>query len=990
MPELATAWVTLALQADGLKRDVARALTAAERSAKINPKIDSSKLSSEGASAGRSLGARLSAAAGQSADFSTLERKMADAGRRGSSAMSNALKLGVAGAATAGVAGVTAVLSKGFDRLKTIDTARFKLQALGNDSAAVAKIMDSALASVKGTSYGLGDAATIAANAVAAGVKPGEELTNYLKLTADASAVAGSSLSDMGRIINQVRTGQKAYTDDLNQLADRGIPIYQWIGEEAGVAAGEVKKLAADGKISSQQFEAAISKHIGGAAQKMGQSFDGAVENLQAATARVGANFLTAILGGKPGSELEGPTEAFQRLTKRFDELNGWITAHGPQIHEVFATIGEDVKTVAGYLGDVAGFLSEHPRLIEAVGTAFVGWKAITGISAVVNGLSSFGTQLDGMPDKARKSAGGINSALALIAVPAIGKMLNDELDQWLAENHPRLNELNHTNTPDELGRKARKWVDENVLNPKVSTGVPEGPLPTGGQPVLPSILNPPSAPAPASTPSGVSALDPEWFLPRPRSIGAIVNAFGDGGLNWIDKPQNAGIYSGRGAGTIFAEEETGGEAYIPLAKSKRPRSLAIFMEVARRFGLDRKADGGITVDELKSYASGISGGSYVRGGPAALTGTDCSGGQAAIANFITGASGRFATGNESQALLARGFQQGDPPSGIAAYWVGWKNGGPGGGHTAGTIMDPEGGNVNVEMGGKSGGGQFGGTASGASEFPNRAWIALAGYGEDPTKTGGGTAAVKSASASVTSAKASTSSAQNAVDKAQGELDDLKAKGASADKVTASEKKLDVAQQKLTAAQERQSAAETRLSEVKDKAATKAEKSGDNGTQDLGKTLGSSIFGGIMESVGLPGFSNILDSPNANSLKALANAFAGPLQGAMEGKLGIQQPGWSPGMPIGEEGNVVGLPGGGGGIPSVGLPGVGDLIKPIPDAGLRQPREHQGSGAPAGPENVTNVSYNWKGRDPKADLLKADAHAWQSYGRSGLRAARPV
>ena len=139
----------------------------------------------------------------------------------------------------------------------------------------------------------------------------------------------------------------------------------------------------------------------------------------------------------------------------------------------------------------------------------------------------------------------------------------------------------------------------------------------------------------------------------------------------------------------IFAEEETGGEAYIPLAKSKRNRSMQILMEVARLFGIGRNAEGSITVDELKNYASGISGGTYVRGGPAGLTGTDCSGGQAAIANFITGASGRFATGNEAQALSARGFQQGDPPSGIAAYWIGWKNGGPGGGHTAGTIPSP-------------------------------------------------------------------------------------------------------------------------------------------------------------------------------------------------------------------------------------------------------------------------------------------------------------
>lgn len=473
------------------------------------------------------------------------------------------------------------------------------------------------------------------------------------------------------------------------------------------------------------------------------------------------------------------------------------------------------------------------------------------------------------------------------------------------------------------------------------------------------------------------------------RLFGAIV-PMADGGFQWITKPQSAGIYQGRGAGTVFAEQETGGEAYIPLAPSKRARSMQILMEVARLFGIGRNAEGSITVDDLKGYAAGISGQSYNWGGGNGDTfATDCSGAQATIANYITGANGRFSTADEAQALLARGFQQGDPPAGIAAYWVGWKNGGPGGGHTAGTIVDPEGGNVNVEMGGRNGNGQFGGGAAGASEFPNRAWIALSGYGDDPKKTGGSTAAVKSAQARVTSAKASTSSAQNAVDKAQAEVDKLKAEGKSADKIAAAEKKLDVAQQKLTAAQERQSAAETRLSEVKDKEASKAEKSASGDGQNFGQSLASGLFGGLMESIGLPGFSNILDWPLMKSGQAALNAFAGPIRGALEGKLGIQQPGWSPGQPI-DLGDgtttTVDLPGGGGGLPGIGLPGVGDFLKPIPDAGL-QPKEHLGSGAPPGPAQPIN--YNMTGVDPKAGLQKADAHANQSYRRSGMTAVRP-
>lgn len=652
-----------------------------------------------------------------------------------------------------------------------------------------------------------------------------------------------------------------------------------------------------------------------------------------------------ATKGGDMQAALKSNDETFAVLAKRFQ-------TDVPHIKAAFDTLGGPLANVSGKLSGIAKLFqdgaipTDHPINVEAPGG-----------QEVLDLLKGLGEKVNADNDK------------------------NIKVDAPLGQQTLQLLKT--------IGYEA-KVVDNKLVLVKVDTAAADQAMSA-----FSNEWKTMTTTVDFRTPARMPAFPGDTTVPKGgRADGAIVpHVFGaivpmaDGGLQWIEKPKTAGIYSGRGAGTIFAEEETGGEAYIPLAQSKRGRSMAILMEVARLFGIGRNAEGSITVDDLKSYASGISGGSYVRGGPAGLTGTDCSGGQAAIANFITGANGRFATGNESQALLARGFQQGDPPPGIAAYWVGWKNGGPGGGHTAGTIMDPEGGNVNVEMGGRSGGGQYGGGAAGASDFPNRAWISLAGYGEDPTKAGGGSAAVKSAQASVTSAKASTSSAQNAVDKANADLDKLKAEGASADKLTAGEKKLDVAQQKLSAAQERQSAAETRLSEVKDKQASKAEDA-DSGAKGFGQNLASGMFGGLMESIGLPGFSNVLEWPMMKSGMALMNAFAGPLKGAMEGKLGIQQAGWSPGQPIGEDGNIVGLPGGGGSLPGIGMPGVGDFLKPIPDAGL-QPKQHLSGAAPGPAASGPPVTYNMNGVDPKAGLQKADAHANQSYRRSGLPAVRP-
>src|SRR5690606_32231978 len=124
----------------------------------------------------------------------------------------------------------------------------------------VEMIMNNALDAVKGTAYGLNEAATAAASAVAAGIKPGKELYKYLTLVGDAAAIANTDFNEMASIFNKVQTAGRAYTGELNQLADRGIPIFQWLAKEAGKSAEQVREMASKGQISAEMFRKAIDK----------------------------------------------------------------------------------------------------------------------------------------------------------------------------------------------------------------------------------------------------------------------------------------------------------------------------------------------------------------------------------------------------------------------------------------------------------------------------------------------------------------------------------------------------------------------------------------------------------------------------------------------------------------------------------------------------------------------------------------------------------
>lgn len=343
--------------------------------------------------------------------------------------------------ATSALVGITLV--KGFNRLQGIDEARAKLKGLGHDAESIEEIMNSALTSVKGTSYGLDEAATTAASAVAAGIKPGKELTRYLTLTADAAAIAGSSMSDMGSIFNKVQTSQRAYTEELNQLADRGVPIYQWIADEAGVTADAVKELASDGAVSSEMFLNAVEKNIGGAAKIMGESsFNAVIANIGASLSRIGANFLDAgeagggffsqvkpllaelneelgVVENKAADLGEKSGAAFSNIVEKVKELKTQFSELPPEIQKasaagaIFAVglgpgleiLGHGMETISSVSGGVGKAFSGIKNSINGIPKTFTtlgkGFKSVAGDfknlgSGIMQPFKGFGSMIAG------------------------------------------------------------------------------------------------------------------------------------------------------------------------------------------------------------------------------------------------------------------------------------------------------------------------------------------------------------------------------------------------------------------------------------------------------------------------------------------------------------------------------------------------------------------------------------------------------------------
>ena len=270
------------------------------------------------------------------------EKGSEKSGSRIGGALSTGLKrFAKAGMVGAGIA-VGAAITGGVNRALALENAQAKLSGLGHSADAVASIMDNALAAVKGTAFGMGEAGAVAASAVAAGVKPGKDLERTLKLVGDASTIAGTGMGEMGAIFNKVAASNKVQMDVINQLHDAGVPALSLLADQMGVTAEEASKMASAGKIDFETFQLAMEKGMGGAALKSGETTQGAFKNMLAALSRTGEKLISGV---------------FPKFATVFTGITGWLDKLGPAATAAGEWLGMAVDRISATMGGLVSLL---------------------------------------------------------------------------------------------------------------------------------------------------------------------------------------------------------------------------------------------------------------------------------------------------------------------------------------------------------------------------------------------------------------------------------------------------------------------------------------------------------------------------------------------------------------------------------------------------------------------------------------------------------
>ena len=177
----------------------------------------------------------------------------------------------------------------GFIRAEKLEQAKFLLEGLGAD---VEGIMQRVNEAVDGTAYGLDEAAKASASFFASGIKDMDQMEATLKSVSGVAALVGSDYSSIAEIFTTVAGQGKLMTMQLRQLESRGLNAAAYLAEYFGTTEEAVRDMVTKGKVSFEDFTAAMSR-FADHAKDANKTFSGSMANMKTALSRLGEAFIT-------------------------------------------------------------------------------------------------------------------------------------------------------------------------------------------------------------------------------------------------------------------------------------------------------------------------------------------------------------------------------------------------------------------------------------------------------------------------------------------------------------------------------------------------------------------------------------------------------------------------------------------------------------------------------------------------------------------------
>nr|DAJ55106.1 MAG TPA: tail tape measure protein [Caudoviricetes sp.] len=191
-------------------------------------------------------------------------------------------------------------------------------------------------------------------------------LTGKLEMLGNISAGTGNKIFEITSIYSKAAAKGKVQTEELMQLAERGVPIIQAFASMLKVPTQEVMAMAEKGQLSFALLDEALQSLGGqggkyfGLMEKQSKNMLGAWSNFQAEVEKIG----TAI-GKKAIPELTG---ALESLLAEIDKLR-----ESGELDQMISGAGKLIGETASALKDFVAFIVANRETIASLGMSAAG-----------------------------------------------------------------------------------------------------------------------------------------------------------------------------------------------------------------------------------------------------------------------------------------------------------------------------------------------------------------------------------------------------------------------------------------------------------------------------------------------------------------------------------------------------------------------------------------------------------------------------------------
>lgn len=341
-----------------------------------------------------------------------------DIGKRMSSGMTKALKVGAAAAGAAAVAGIGLAVKGGLESALNVDAATRSLTGLHGSAEKAADTIARVGKVSRDSSIDHADYAEAAKNLAYIGVE-GDQLESILTNAGDAIVGFGGDGSNLERVndsLSKMVNNGKVNREELLQLSDAGIPIFEGLSTHLGVTVEEMNKMVSDGVVG---IEDVLSVMENGTGAYFGQLLDAGGEmekglgatwsrlkdnlKLDIGEAITNSGILDAMVPmmSSLGDVLLGAVDSAVAFAGAMQDVGGWIRDNHAWIGPLAAAIGGAALAWGAWVGAIK-LWQRATKIAAGIQVAFNAVMAanpimliVIAIAALVAGLIYFFTQTE-------------------------------------------------------------------------------------------------------------------------------------------------------------------------------------------------------------------------------------------------------------------------------------------------------------------------------------------------------------------------------------------------------------------------------------------------------------------------------------------------------------------------------------------------------------------------------------------------------------------